>query len=530
MHTGAMIAFYPSPEMALALHTALGGYTDLVAPTEMHLTLAYLGEIADLEAQGITQEKVLGVLNGLGEVLEPVEGVISGTGRFLNTHLEDKDAIVLLVDSPQLPDTRMVITNELTAQGIPYAQNHGFTPHITVMYVGKGDGAHYLPPVSAIEFDKLSLAWGEQITDVSLTEAIRIEVDSTLEIAGQSPEIATEADSNEPGLLEKALRIIRRPRKEQEVVIGFKALGNGKWMATFTNNFEDRQKQILTEKAHDRYIARLDTGLVPMPVLRHWHVAGSEHGVAEWVGRAGHMVVAVGRFDDTPQGRAAEKAYQRTPDKYGVSHKYFYPLWAEKAGAIEEYNAFEISTAPRGAEINPYTGFSTIQEDVPMPLDEMKKKSLRAIFKDEDAFESAMKAIEASEKQGDKIAELAVNFKAFADATPVTPPPATDIPADLLLIVLEGQKSLSDGFDVVTQALEGMKAQFEAKVAQLETVQKAYLDKAAQLQLRMDEKPRRIEDAETVVDEKATEVIAQQKAGVEFDPKYPGMQVPLNGK
>src|SRR5688572_16348062 len=117
-HDGVMIAFYPTPEMALALHTALGGYTDLVAPTDLHLTLVYLGDIPELEATGITKEKVLGVLNSLKGVLSPVKGVISGTGRFLNTHIEDKDAIVLLVDSPQLPDFRMVLTNELTAQGI----------------------------------------------------------------------------------------------------------------------------------------------------------------------------------------------------------------------------------------------------------------------------------------------------------------------------------------------------------------------------------------------------------------------------
>lgn len=532
MHTGAMIAFYPSPEMALALHTALGGYTDLVAPTEMHLTLAYLGEIAELEAQGISQEKVLGVLNDLVGVLKPVEGVISGTGRFMNTHLEDKDAIVLLVDSPQLPDTRAVLTNELTAQGIPYAQNHGFTPHITVMYLNKGDAAHYLPPVSAIVFNSVTLAWGEQRTDVSLTKPDTVTMDTEEDAPAQEVvTIAAESDSDEPGVIEKALRLLRRSPKEQGAVVGFKALGNGKWMTTFTNNFEDKQKQILSEKAHDRYIARLDAGLVPMPVLRHWHIVGSEHGVAEWIGRAGHMVIAIGRFDDTPQGRAAEKAYQSNPDKYGVSHKYYYPLWAEKAGVIDEYNAFEISTAPRGAEVNPYTGISTIQEDIPMPLDEMKKKSLRKIFKDEEAYQSAMKAIEASEAQGDKIAQLAVNFKAFADVTPAEVAPEPGIPADLLLVVLEGQKSLSDGFDVITQALEGMKTQFEAKVAQLETAQKAYLDKASELQLRLDEKPRRIEDAETVTDEKAADAIAKMSAGVEFDPRYPGMQVPLaNGK
>lgn len=155
-----------------------------------------------------------------------------------------------------------------------------------------------------------------------------------------------------------------------------------------------------------------------------------------------------------------------------------------------------------------------------MPLDEVKKKSLRTLFEDEKAYQSAIEAIEASEKQGDKIAQLAVNFKAFGDVTPPTPVPTTDIPADLLLIVLEGQKSLSDGFDVITQALEGVKAHFDAKVAELDAVKLVFEEKAKALQLRLDEKPRRIEDAATVTDEKALAAIAEQSAGTQFDSFY----------
>lgn len=536
MHTGAMIAFYPSPEMALALHTALGGYTDLVAPTEMHMTLAYLGEIAELEAQGITQEKVLGVLNDLVGVLKPVEGVISGTGRFMNTHLEDKDAIVLLVDSPQLPDTRAVITNELTAQGIPYAQNHGFTPHITVMYLNKGDAAHYLPPVSAIVFNSVTLTWGEQRTDVSLTKPDAVTMDTeedTPTVETEPIAVVTESDSDEPGIIEKALRFLRRSPREQELFVGFKALGGGYFLMDFTNNFQDRHQEILTQKAHDAYIARLDSKLVPMPVLDHWHMDGSEHGKVHWVGRAGHKVFAVGRFDDTPMGRAAEKHYQRNPGKYKVSQKFLYPRWArDEDGTIHEYNAYKISTLPDGTEANPFTGFVSIEEDKLMPLSKEKKDSLRALFgSDEGAYQQALKQVEAMEAQGEKVAQLGVKYKEFADVTPAAPTPEPGIPADLLLVVLEGQKSLSDGFDVITHALEGMKTQFDAQVAELKTAQKAYLDKASELQSRLDEKPRRIEDSETVTDEKAADAIAKMSAGVEFDPRYPGMQVPIaNGK
>lgn len=526
-HDGVMICFYPTPEMALALHTALGGYTDLVAPTEMHMTLVYLGDIPELEAQGITKEKVFSVLDSLKGVLPPVKGVISGTGRFLNTHLEDKDAVVLLVDSPQLPDFRTILTNELTAQGIPYAQNHGFTPHITLLYVHKGEVAHYLPPVAEIAFNKVTLAWGDERLEVELTQPDPI----TVEPEETQPAVEALVEEEPESMLEKGLKRIRQiltPAPKEEFAIGFKALGGGWWLATFTNNFEDRHKEILAEDGHDRYVARLDSKLIPMPKLRHWHIAGSEHGQAQWAARAGHMVFAVGRFDDTAMGRAAEKHYQRNPGKYNISHKFLYPVWAEKQGVIYDYNAYEISTLPVGTEANPFTGFISIEEDKLMPLSEEKKKSLRSLFGSEEVFEQAMKQIEAMEAQGDKLAELGVKFKEYADlTTPANVTPAPQAQSELLLTVLEGQKSLVDGFDVVEKALEGIKAHFDAKVAELEKAKTAFEAKTKELDLFLSEKPRRVEDAQVVTDEKAKETIAQQSAGTEFDPRYPGMKVPL---
>lgn len=268
-----------------------------------------------------------------------------------------------------------------------------------------------------------------------------------------------------------------------------------------------------------------------MPVLDHWHIDGSEHGTAHWVGRAGHMVYAVGRFDDTPMGRAAEKHYQRNPGKYKVSQKFLYPRWAEKNGVIYDYNAYKISTLPDGTEANPFTGFISIEEDKLMPLSEEKKKSLRDLFGSEEVFEQALKQIEAMESQGEKLAKMGVKFKEYADLT--TPAPATPAPQatnDLLVTVLESQKSLVDGFDVVEKALEGIKAHFDAKVAELEKAKTAFEVKTKELDLFLAEKPRRIEDAEIVTDEKAKEAIAQQSAGMQFDPRYPGMKVPIAQK
>lgn len=530
--TGVMIAFYPTPEMALALHTALsGGYPDgLANPTDLHMTLAYLGEIAELEAQGVTAERVGEVLRGLGTLLSPVKGQISGIGRFTNTHMEGMDAVVLLVDSPDLPDVRQIITNELTAQGIPYAQTHGFTPHITLKYVYPDESITLRPPTSDIVFDKLYLAWGDQDTEVLLTGS-PAEAAPPPEQTAETPEDETAVESDST-LAEKAREKVAswlaQWRKPEQLEAGFKTLGDHWWIATFTNNFKDRQEEILSEKAHDRYIARLDAGIVPMPVLRHWHIPGSDHGKAQWIARAGHMVIAIGRFDDTPIGRAAEKGYQRNRGKYKVSHRFLYPVWAEKAGVIEDYNAYEITTAPDGAEVNPYTRFTTFKEDA-MPVPEERLKSLRQLLNNDEAYQAAIKTIEEVEAQGDKLAQLAVKFKTFADLTPAATPAPASLSPDLLLVVLEGQKTLADSFDFVEKALEGMKAHFDAKVAEMETAKQAFEAKSKQLDVVLAEKPRRIEAAEVAADEKAKEAVEQQGSGVEYDQRWPGMQVPVKG-
>lgn len=180
------------------------------------------------------------------------------------------------------------------------------------------------------------------------------------------------------------------------------------WTAVWSNNFKDREGEILSQKAHDRYVARLDAGLVPMPELWFWHTKGTAHGKALWIGRIGHLMRAVGEFDDSPIARKFVEHYRKSKVRYGVSHGFTYPKWAKKDNVYEDYNTFEISPLPYEVAANPITGF---EELIEMPMSDAKREHLVKIV----GPDLAEKLV-AQDEDNSKALEIAgVGFKDFGD-------------------------------------------------------------------------------------------------------------------
>lgn len=214
----------------------------------------------------------------------------------------------------------------------------------------------------------------------------------------------------------------------------FKVLDGGRFVAVWTNNARDHHREILTEKAIDAYVARVKAGMVPLPVLTHWHIVkwnedgtldrkgGAVYGEAEWVERIGHFGVAVGKFHDTPLGRAAQKAFSKAaPGEFTMSHGFFTrPDKKDKNGLIHAFNTFEISTLPAGFEANPLTSFFAVKEKV-MPLTAEKKASLVKLFGAEGAAPiiADLQAVEEASKTLDQAGGL--EFKDLNDPTPDAP-------------------------------------------------------------------------------------------------------------
>lgn len=181
--------------------------------------------------------------------------------------------------------------------------------------------------------------------------------------------------------------------------------GEWTWRAVWSNDFKDRDDEILRRSAHDKYVARLDAGLVPMPSLWYWHTKGTQHGTATWVGRVGHMMLAVGTFDDNAMAKAFIEHYQK--ERNGVSHGFTYPKWAKKDGVYEDYNTFEISPLPLKVAANPYTFQEVIMADV----NPEKQAHLELIL----GKEEANRLLSSADEYGKQLADAGVNFKAFED-------------------------------------------------------------------------------------------------------------------
>lgn len=119
--TSTMIALKPTPEQAAALAVESG----LPADT-LHITVCYIGDVT-------------GPLDPLVRALEPVarhhaplSGVVGGIGRF--DDYGDGTPVILLPDVPGLSELRVEVTEALAAAGVSYARNHGFLPHLTLLY------------------------------------------------------------------------------------------------------------------------------------------------------------------------------------------------------------------------------------------------------------------------------------------------------------------------------------------------------------------------------------------------------------
>ncbi|WP_158997224.1 2'-5' RNA ligase family protein [Streptomyces aureus] len=156
---GCMIALYPPPELAQAL-----AVDDGLPAEEMHVTVAYLGDAADVDGDALRE-----IVAALAE-RQPFTAQLAGHARFTGG---DKDVIVALVDSPDLEDLRRDTLDALQERGIQPPRDHGFTAHLTITYLDPDDEAP-LDRLGAqqVEFTAIAAVHGTDRTDHTLEHPI----------------------------------------------------------------------------------------------------------------------------------------------------------------------------------------------------------------------------------------------------------------------------------------------------------------------------------------------------------------------
>lgn len=124
---------------------------------QAHITLAYLGDKEDND-----RDKLERLISAFAHTSEPLSGHVGGFGVF---HNGDKVAVALW-DIPGLPEWRQKLCDFLNDAGCKVADNHGFTPHQTLMYSGEANTPKVpddAPEITSktVDFSSFCLSYGD---------------------------------------------------------------------------------------------------------------------------------------------------------------------------------------------------------------------------------------------------------------------------------------------------------------------------------------------------------------------------------
>lgn len=192
-HTGAMVALVPTAE-----HAARLAVTDGEPIEDLHMTVAYLGEAADVPegARERIHQHAAQVAAGLGG---PIEVNASDLTYFNPGNTNGFDtALVLGLSGEGLTEMHDEF-RKLDLDGWEMPQQHvPYKPHVTLQYTNDMKRAAALTDrVGPVQFDRLRLAYGGEVTDIPLGAppgGPLTEVGGGYDIAGQESMMSNDLD------------------------------------------------------------------------------------------------------------------------------------------------------------------------------------------------------------------------------------------------------------------------------------------------------------------------------------------------
>lgn len=126
-YQGICIAFQPPAEVSAQL-SLFGKNDGALPPEELHVTLAYLPSVDDVEG-------LVSAVRLFAEKETPFVYCNNGMGVFENGA---EVPLWLSISSPGLPDFRHRLVKHLSTEGFDVANDHGYTPHMTLAYLEEG--------------------------------------------------------------------------------------------------------------------------------------------------------------------------------------------------------------------------------------------------------------------------------------------------------------------------------------------------------------------------------------------------------
>jgi len=340
---------------------------------------------------------------------------------------QHKDAS-LLADDPL--DTGKIGFIEVGNQPLPEIKEVTVSEPVTQeVEAEKGMGGianYYAPYGGSLSFDELD-AYLETQEKIEHMESVTWQFRMIIENILTNPEVGfdekstmiqvaaevykmklTEVDDKEVGFVEKLKELITGKKKEQlpDSTMGVIQTKDGsyRWFGHFTNNYKDREGDIISEEAHKEYVAYLKANPDRMPLFRTWHIPGTDREKeADFVDYFDGFMIASGPLTDK-EAEQLEKAIAYDDGQTGMSHGMFVLQRDPVAkNIITRYRTFEVSDLPLANAANGFTGINV--KEVSMTKDKLER--LKASIGEE----AANKVLDQITDNKEVLEELGVESK-----------------------------------------------------------------------------------------------------------------------
>ena len=250
---------------------------------------------------------------------------------------------------------------------------------------------------------------------------------------------------------------------------------NGDWRSVMwtSNNFIDRDGDIISEDAHKEYVewVNKEENKVCMPAFVTWHTPGTaRENPVDYVDFFNGFLVTSAKLTDT-EAVGLLKATKKT--NIGMSHGSFVlERDAKDPRIITKYRMYEVSDLPLDKAANPFTAIETVSKEVEMD----KKEYLAELLGEEkaEAFlaktglkQKSLQDAEIESKEADTAPVVEPVVEPVIDVPPVAEPIVKEEkPEDVVAKVLK-ELDIEGLNDFVTKAQEAM-----AKIPILESLVK----------------------------------------------------------
>jgi len=307
-------------------------------------------------------------------------------------------------EARQNKEAQVLADNPLDVGYISFEASHRQPdPEVTMTTTGDtgeeekglaGVSDYYAPYGGALSFDELeayvetqervehmeSVTWQFRMiienilanTDVDFSEK-----STMIQVAAEVYKMKlTEVDDKEVGLVEK-IKEFFRGEKEKELPdssLGIIQTKDGKfrWFGHYSNNYKDREGEIISEEAHKEFVAYLKTNPDRMPYFRQWHIPGTDREEqADFIEYFDGFMIASGPLT-AKEAEQLERAIAYDNGQTGMSHGMFVlQRDPESPNVITKYRDFEISDLPLVNAANGFTGIN--MKEVNMTKDKLDR-------------------------------------------------------------------------------------------------------------------------------------------------------------